>query len=171
MNVFISIIEEAYVSSKTRDRNHWIYSYLKVDPQYVEISQNTKGIEKIQKINEKVNIQSKSHNQRDEYIDNNKQLKSQKSLKEIMNIDKKALDKDPAKADVTLSYEELSNKIKDKFTKIDGLIDDIQEIVDDVKKGKTGKDEDLKKLINENMETLNGKFRELTNFWAYEVSE
>jgi len=37
MNVFISIIEEAYVSTKMKNQNHWIYSYLKVDPNYVRI--------------------------------------------------------------------------------------------------------------------------------------
>jgi hypothetical protein len=37
MNVFISIIEEAYVSTKMKNHNHWIYSYLKVDPNYVRI--------------------------------------------------------------------------------------------------------------------------------------
>ena len=37
MNVFISIIEEAYVSTKIKNQNHWIYSYLKIDPKYVEI--------------------------------------------------------------------------------------------------------------------------------------
>ena len=38
MNVFISIIEEAYVSIKMKSQNHWIYSYLKIDPKYVEIN-------------------------------------------------------------------------------------------------------------------------------------
>jgi hypothetical protein len=37
MNVFISIIEEAYVSTKMQNQNHWIYSYLKIDPNYVHI--------------------------------------------------------------------------------------------------------------------------------------
>ncbi len=37
MNVFISIIEEAYVSTKMRNQNHWIYSYLKIDPNYIKI--------------------------------------------------------------------------------------------------------------------------------------
>ena len=37
MNVFISIIEEAYVSTKMKNQNHWIYTYLKVDPNYIHI--------------------------------------------------------------------------------------------------------------------------------------
>lgn len=40
MNVFISIIEEAYVSIKMKSQNHWIYSYLKLDQKYVEINNN-----------------------------------------------------------------------------------------------------------------------------------
>lgn len=31
MNIFVSIIEEAYVSSKIKNQNHWIYSFLKLD--------------------------------------------------------------------------------------------------------------------------------------------
>lgn len=38
MNVFISIIEEAYVSSKMRNQNHWIYNYLKIDPSLAQIA-------------------------------------------------------------------------------------------------------------------------------------
>lgn len=56
MNVFISIIEEAYVSIKMKSQNHWIYSYLKIDPKYVEInkenqpeSSNTKDTKEIEK--------------------------------------------------------------------------------------------------------------------------
>jgi hypothetical protein len=37
MNVFISIIEEAYASSKEKNKENWIYSYLKIDPKYVSI--------------------------------------------------------------------------------------------------------------------------------------
>lgn len=49
MNVFISIIEEAYVSIKMKSQNHWIYSYLKLDQKYVEI--NNKDNEKIDEKN------------------------------------------------------------------------------------------------------------------------
>ena len=31
MNVFISIIEEAYMANKMNNKNHWIYTYLKID--------------------------------------------------------------------------------------------------------------------------------------------
>jgi hypothetical protein len=37
MNCFISIIEEAYASSKEMNKDNWIYSYLKIDPRYVQI--------------------------------------------------------------------------------------------------------------------------------------
>jgi len=43
MNVFISIIEEAYVSIKMKSQNHWIYSYLKLDEKYVEINNKENG--------------------------------------------------------------------------------------------------------------------------------
>ena len=59
MNVFISIIEEAYVSTKIKNQNHWIYSYLKIDPRYVELKDIDKGIESPEK-KEKVKPQSRS---------------------------------------------------------------------------------------------------------------
>ena len=44
MNVFIAIIEEAYITIKMKNRNHWIYAYLKLDPKYEEIKEQTKNI-------------------------------------------------------------------------------------------------------------------------------
>jgi len=35
MNVFIAIIEEAYITIKMKDKNHWIYMYLKLDSKYI----------------------------------------------------------------------------------------------------------------------------------------
>jgi hypothetical protein len=49
MNVFISIIEEAYVSTKIKNQNHWIYSYLKIDPRYVELKDIDKNDESPEK--------------------------------------------------------------------------------------------------------------------------
>lgn len=40
MNVFIAIIEEAYITIKMKDKNHWIYMYLKLDPKYVELKED-----------------------------------------------------------------------------------------------------------------------------------
>jgi hypothetical protein len=51
MNVFISIIEEAYVSTKIKNQNHWIYSYLKIDPRYVELKDIDKNPESPDKKN------------------------------------------------------------------------------------------------------------------------
>jgi len=31
LNIFIAILEESYVASKMKDKNHWIYSYLNLD--------------------------------------------------------------------------------------------------------------------------------------------
>lgn len=60
MNVFISIIEEAYVSIKMKSQNHWIYSYLKIDPKYVEINkENEKETLNKTGINDKKDEQSR----------------------------------------------------------------------------------------------------------------
>ena len=36
MNVFVSIINEAYISSKMLDQGHWIYTYMKNDPTFLK---------------------------------------------------------------------------------------------------------------------------------------
>jgi hypothetical protein len=40
MNVFIAIIEEAYITIKMKNKNHWIYMYLKLDNEYVELKED-----------------------------------------------------------------------------------------------------------------------------------
>ena len=42
MNVFIAIIEEAYITIKMKNKNHWIYLYLKLDPNYVAMKEGGK---------------------------------------------------------------------------------------------------------------------------------
>lgn len=42
MNVFIAIIEEAYITIKMKDRNHWIYMYLKLDSKYIGLGEGEK---------------------------------------------------------------------------------------------------------------------------------
>ena len=54
MNVFISIIEEAYVSIKMKSQNHWIYSYLKIDPKYVEINKDNQENNQFKKDDPKI---------------------------------------------------------------------------------------------------------------------
>jgi len=41
-NIFISIIEEAYVVTKLRNKTSWIYNYIKLEPKYVEIKIHSK---------------------------------------------------------------------------------------------------------------------------------
>jgi hypothetical protein len=57
MNVFISIIEEAYVSTKMKNQNHWIYSYLKIDPDYVQI----KDLEELKENEERDTTATNNH--------------------------------------------------------------------------------------------------------------
>ena len=40
MNVFIAIIEEAYVSTRMQNKNNLIFTYLKLDPEYVEFKED-----------------------------------------------------------------------------------------------------------------------------------
>lgn len=52
MNVFIAIIEEAYITIKMKNKNHWIYMYLKLDNQYVELRDGKKKTQMVSQIEE-----------------------------------------------------------------------------------------------------------------------
>lgn len=244
MNVFISIIEEAYVSSKTRDKNHWIYSYLKVDPQFVEINhEGNKPIKKIELMNKKIKEDKDKNDDEDLDLKENsnkeekedlyekdydrikKKIKSRNTLKEILNIGQKQLkrsytfnyfkrinnnsndnntknrsnkskddyeeeyfdntnnvmdkkhSKDTNKSnnnnntELTTSQKEVSDYLNKKFKKINDLMDEITNIVDEVKKSqKKNFIKDFYSIVNENLLLLNNRFRELSNFWTYGVT-
>lgn len=238
MNVFISIIEEAYVSSKTRDRNHWIYSYLKVDPQYVEIHpEGNKPIEKVQQMNKKImNEDDGNHSEEEEkekheeelyekdYSKIKKKIRSQNSLRDLLSLGKKDIKKDTSNNNTTIGLrksktvnpslpaldkvssresidafnnnnnikedekeredeenleeiekvqlKEVSDYLNSKFEKIDKLMDDIALIANEVKQSnKKAFVKEFQVIVNDNLAILNVKFRELTNFWAYDVSD
>lgn len=257
MNVFISIIEEAYVSSKTRDKNHWIYSYLKVDPQFVEIhEEGNKQIEKIEQMNKKIKEHDQDEDEEltkgrdqeaeiyqedkdfnalreEEKTKKNKEnlyskdydkikkiIRSKNSMADILSIEKtelkgkhpkedreenpekskdkkavkkldgekedasKAKDKDKnleikdnKKTDEISKEEEqqlieVSNYLSERFQKIDNIMDEITDIVNEVKNSnKKSFIAEFQNIVNENLNVLNTKFRELTNFWAYDSNE
>jgi hypothetical protein len=120
MNVFISIIEEAYVSTKMKNQNHWIYSYLKIDPKYVELKELAENSPEANiKIHGKVNDNKKQ----DIFAKHDKQqrkilsdVKSKNILREIIseNNDKRKtiLKKDDiGKKDIEKSLEIKFNKV------------------------------------------------------------
>lgn len=226
MNVFISIIEEAYVSSKTRDKNHWIYSYLKVDPQYVEIHpEGNIPIEKVQQINKKIknedvnpsddeDLKDKENDEElfeKDYSKIKKKIRSQNSLRDLLNFGKKDIYKESINSatgnskvnakdvvgnadnkdnDVVIEelkereeeqnldenektqIKEVADYLNSKFEKIDKLMDDIASIANEVKQSnKKSFIKEFQVIVNDNLAILNAKFRELTNFWANDVSE
>jgi hypothetical protein len=97
MNVFISIIEEAYVSIKMKSQNHWIYSYLKLDQKYVEINNKDEG-----KSEDKNNI---SINQTAIGKDGNKYPNTLTSKKSYMNNTDQLYDK---------NFERMVSKVNSK---------------------------------------------------------
>ena len=117
MNVFISIIEEAYVSTKMKNQNHWIYSYLKVDPRYIQI----KDIDDIQnkpndnsvfsnanEIQTKIKDKMKTFSK--EERDLLSSVKSKNILREVFDFEnKKKLDKNGLKNDKQNSEKVLEN--------------------------------------------------------------
>lgn len=87
MNIFVSIIEEAYVSTKMKNDSS-IYSYLKIDPNYVELKElkELKEDEKDDKEELDNNLINNNHNYLGLTEKNEKRLKKLKSQEKSKNI-------------------------------------------------------------------------------------
>lgn len=112
MNVFISIIAEAYVSSKMRNRNHWIYNYLKVDPQFAQISgfeqENVVQLPEIENM-EMIEIKEELNKR---IIRFNKNIIRCRGLsKDLSKIDNK-ITQEQLKAYLNTQFNTIENKIK-----------------------------------------------------------
>ena len=162
MNVFISIIEEAYVSSKTKDKNHWIYSYLKVDPQYIEI--NTDGneqLKKIEDINNKINNEknkpglsyfNKDHDKVVQEVNTENTIRQMLNTnhEKIFNIENNQNMQNQTKE------EEITTRLLNKFTLCEELLDEIDKIIPEVKKlSNNSSIEGFNRLIEENVILIN----------------
>ncbi len=167
MNVFISIIEEAYVSSKTKDRSHWIYSYLKVDPNYIEIKQDGKKAD----ANKKAEIQIENEqNQEDDKI--KQKVQTENTIREILNTKQEEVFEEKKKQD-----ESPKEKLKDKesevidlltksFKNCDNLLDDIENLIPEIKgASKENSLEEFNKILQENVILINEKINYIQYHW------
>lgn len=192
MNIFISIIEEAYISSKARDKNHWIYSYLKVDPQFVDIqSGENKKLDKLEEYDKKIqefddyeskenkktsfgkdNIDSSQPLFKKEYKNVKKILNKNQVIKDIMNLDKnvqnvESLDKNKDNEENVNDYEEIKKEISERFKLIDSAFDEVSNIVSDLGKSKNNNSgNDFKDLVGKNFNYLNEKLKDMMNSWV-----
>jgi len=124
MNVFISIIEEAYVSIKMKSQNHWIYSYLKIDPKYVEIN----------KENDKDNnIKNGNQDKKEE----NRFSKMNSMSKSLVNTSDQLYDK---------NFEKMMSKVNSKNILRDILLNNDTYSKHKIKPGEKNKEE-LEKIL------------------------
>ena len=191
MNIFISIIEEAYISSKTRDKNHWIYSYLKVDPQFVDIqSGENKKLDKLEDYDKKIqefedfeskenkntnfdkdNLDLKQPLYKKEYKNVKKLINKNQVIKDIMNLDKneheiESKNNDEIKEVNINDLDETKKEINERFKIIDSAFDQVSEIIIDINKSKNNSTQEFKETVNKNFNYLNEKLKEMMNSWV-----
>jgi translation initiation factor 2B subunit (eIF-2B alpha/beta/delta family) len=139
MNVFIAIIEEAYITVKMKNRNHWIYAYLKLDPKYEEIENKTHNLtssfkEEIKPPSNRNNELSKSKEQKKVM----NELTSKNILRNILNLDKidfqdiegaeNKFEKDKKKVEANL--ERIFQKIEENVKELLKIGDDVSKLKD-----------------------------------------
>jgi hypothetical protein len=138
MNVFIAIIEEAYITIKMKNKNHWIYMYLKLDNQYVELKEGKKRSQQFDKIEEKSVEESERHG----------------TFSDV-----------PADTITVNVNEKSENTLKGLdyfFYKIDEEIIQIKKIIDDTNKIQDKEIHDnIKRHYNIRMKELEGKLKNL----------
>ena len=89
INIFVSIIEEAFVNSKLKNQNHWIYSFIKRDQKKEEEGAGvTKGEIKIYEEMRRKNLIRDVLRENKGGIDNNKKEKDLKTLNDQIPIRK-----------------------------------------------------------------------------------
>lgn len=162
MNVFISIIEEAYVSSKTKDKNHWIYSYLKVDPEYIEINADKpkEGKEGNNlKLEKEINIIEDE--KKAKLI---KQIEEENTMRALLNSKHENLFNENIHQN-----DEVEETIKKTFSDCLRLMDEVEKMVKEVKKLKNESSVyEFNRMINENTQLLIEKIELIKKLWSYE---
>lgn len=175
MNVFISIIEEAYVSSKTKDRSHWIYSYLKVDPQYIEIKQDGKRPDDIKKAEIKIEDEGTAllHKDQDKI---EQKVQTENTIREILNtkqeevFEEKKEEREMLNMNMNLNKRESENEVLNILTKsfksCEDLLDDIEKLIPEVKGvSKESSLEEINRILQENVIMINEKIDYIQNHW------
>lgn len=153
MNIFVSIIEEAYVESKMKNRNHWIYSFLKMN------QSNTK--EAMVSVNDSIS----NSNSNEDKIDMTKgprklyeKVRSKAILREAINIemsrfDDKNLDVSPKNKNSHLMN--IDNPIEQYLNKIDKALKELENIAEEVVASNESKmKSELKKFLQQNISHL-----------------
>ena len=183
MNIFVSIIEEAYVASKIKNQNHWIYSFLKLDNDSNKSSENdpskslnemTKDKRKICEIvrsknilRDAINMEMSIDTSKTEIIDENDTSKDQDM--KLSYSDKKIEKKD------SLNFSRLSSgainrgnsiNLDSDLTKYTNKIDKAMTEAENIAKGVISSSEsqmkkELKMFLHDHIAILENKIKEI----------
>ena len=165
MNVFIAIIEEAYITIKMKNRNHWIYAYLKLDPKYEEIKEQTKNI------TTNYNTEPNNPSLLDNVSKNKEQKKvmselaSKNILRNILSLDKKEFnDIDNSDKQYEKEKVKVESSLEKIFKKIEENVKELLKIGDDVSKLKDSEmKNELMVFIYDSVNTVENKVQQIRN--------
>lgn len=144
MNVFVSIVEEAYVDSKMKNQNHWIYAFLKKKKSAVEL------IEDDSKKNNEEQIEMRKGS-----IKLYEKVRSKAILREAITLEMSR--EEESNRDLSLGIKKsksmnIDNNIDQYSTKIDKAIKILEFITKEVLKTNESKmKSELKAFIKENI--------------------
>ena len=165
MNVFIAIIEEAYITIKMKNRNHWIYAYLKLDPKYEEIKEQTKNI------TTNYNTEPNNPSLLDNVSKNKEQKKvmselaSKNILRNILSLDKMEFnDIDNSDKQYEMEKVKVESSLEKIFKKIEENVKELLKIGDDVSKLKDSEmKNELMVFIYDSVNTVENKVQQIRN--------
>jgi len=165
MNVFIAIIEEAYITIKMKNRNHWIYAYLKLDPKYEEIKEQTKNI------TTNYNTEPNNPSLLDNVSKNKEQKKvmselaSKNILRNILSLDKMEFnDIDNSDKQYEKEKVKVESSLEKIFKKIEENVKELLKIGDDVSKLKDSEmKNELMVFIYDSVNTVENKVQQIRN--------
>ena len=123
INIFVSIIEEAFVNSKLKNQNHWIYSFVKKD-------QNKKEEEGIRATRGEMKMydEMRRKNIIRETLYENKDTNSQiKNESELINLDDKITIRTKKKKETIKDVDMFSNVLQEAKKEIKNVKNEIEE--------------------------------------------
>jgi len=134
MNVFIAIIEEAYITIKMKNRNHWIYTYLKMNDKYEEIKQKSKHL--TTSIHDEIKTPSRNHDELSKSKEQRKVLSevaSKNILRTILSLDKVDIkDNDNTDSKFEKEKKKVDESLEKVFKKIEENVKELLKIGEDV---------------------------------------
>lgn len=185
LNIFIAIIEEAYVSCKMENKTHWVYDYMKKDDKNImELKDDPNNNSLIQNNNQNHRTsndslyekpQNKStHNLKHSKYSNNNQHKPSSHFQSASNlINSNASSYEPPKLAVKfedkntgfiIDNRNYERQIDEEFEKIENNIKEIIETSNDViKRADLNTKDEIRTIVFDQVNAIESKTQELRN--------